>query len=83
MARFFITRVGGGDGGVFEVTGQVLDRDAGINTGLSVGNLLIDTAAYTSARQQIQEQLVSAVNLQLIASSIPLTFIASDIEWVC
>ena len=83
MARFFITSVGGGEGAIFEVTGQVIDHDSGIDTRLSVGGLLVDTTAFTSVRQQIQEQLVSAVNLQLVASNLPLTFIASDIEWVC
>ena len=83
MARYFIHSVFGGAGGFFSVNGQVLDKDADIDTGFSVDRLYVDPAVSTSARQQIQDQLVPAVNAQLANSQIPLVFIASDIEWVC
>ena len=83
MARYFIHSVSGGAGGFFSVNGQVLDADAGVDTGFSVDRLFVDPALTASARQQIQDQLVPAVNAQLVNSQIPLVFIASDIEWVC
>ena len=83
MARYFITGIAGGSGGVFEVSGHLLDAASGQDASMSVVCPAINQSLATSARQQIQEQLVTAVNMQLVASGIALTLIASDIEWVC
>jgi hypothetical protein len=83
MARYFITGIAGGTGGVFEVLGHLLDSESGQDITMSVVCPPISQNLATSARQQVQEQLVPSVNAQIAAMGIPLVLIASDIEWVC
>jgi hypothetical protein len=83
MARYFITGFTGGSGGQFGVTGQLIDQSANVNTGLSVDYIQVDLASASTVRQQIEAQLVPALNEQLVSSSIDLILVDSDIEYVC
>jgi hypothetical protein len=83
MARYFITGFSGGSGGNFGVTGQLIDHAIDVDLGLSVDSIPTDPTSSTSVRQQIQSGLVAALNAQVTAANIPLTLIATDIEFVC
>lgn len=83
MARLFITGFATQGPSVIGVVGFVHDAAQDIYIGLTIDNIPIDTASSTPVRQQVQDGMVVAANAQLVASNVPLTLIASDIEYVC
>lgn len=83
MARLFITGFHPQGDGVVGVEGFVSDKAAGVYSALTIDGIAFDTTSSTSGRQQIQDKMVAAANAQLISSNIPLSIIASDIEYIC
>lgn len=82
MARLFITGFVGQGDCVLGVQGFVSDRAAGIYTPLTIDNITFDPQSSISARQQLQDAMVQHANDLFVAMNIPLTIMASDIEYV-
>lgn len=82
MARLFITGFVPQGDCVVGVQGFVSDRSAGIYQTLTIDNISFDPSIATSARQQVQDAMVQHANDLFTAMGIPLTIVASDIEYV-
>jgi hypothetical protein len=84
MARYFVTGFGLVSGHcAVDVQGLIVDQALSLCQGQPAGSIEFDPTSSISARQQIQDQMVLAINTQLIAAGIPLTLIGSDIEYIC
>ena len=82
MARLFITGFVPQGDCVVGIQGFVSDRAAGIYQQLTIDNIPFDPSSSLSARQQVQDAMVQHANDLFVAMNIPLTIIASDIEYV-
>ena len=82
MARLFITGFVPQGDCVVGVVGFLSDRAAGVYTSLTINNIPFDPQLAASARQQVQDAMVGAANTVMTEMTIPLTLIASDIEYI-